>query len=496
MFLSLAWEICSKDAIQFYDTLLYHSSIVSWLNYSKIVPGLANLHSRLGMNSSYLMLAAGIDVGIFDKYSSSVLPMIFYFAAQHYFCELIAGEKYSKPLKFFSCAMLLWFIVCKNPNPLPGLGYDIPAMVFIAVIFSELLAMRELKMHGNAYTSWEILFVFAAMSFAIKQMGAIMVIFIFVLGMRDMLAQKKSSGNGIFVPFLKFCAVPLIFAVTYIIRNIIQTGFPLYPLTILPTKLVWANYESANGCLDAIKYWARLPGPGYMRAKTEGFLFWFPTWLKTNLKNNMVCFLCLLLSCGFLLHGLLCALKENRKKIADFLIFFFAVVANILFWFVSAPDFRFGSVFFFLLLGICFYFCDDEKKSRLLFALFVLNLIYFEGHKLKVFLLALDLLALFSVFMFNSPKKKYFARIVLILLTYFCLNTPHRHARLSYPVKAESLPVRKITLENGQTPALEVYVPVSGDQTGDAPLPCTPYPTDRLKLINPNDMRNGFYLED
>lgn len=44
---------------------------------------------------------------------------------------------------------------------------------------------------------------------------------------------------------------------------------------------------------------------------------------------------------------------------------------------------------------------------------------------------------------------------------------------------------------------MEVYVPKDGDSLGDAPpLPCTPYPTDKLRLIEPGDIRKGFCIDE
>lgn len=44
------------------------------------------------------------------------------------------------------------------------------------------------------------------------------------------------------------------------------------------------------------------------------------------------------------------------------------LLANGVFWFVSAPDFRFGSVLFFLCLATVLYFCDFECTTHFAFA--------------------------------------------------------------------------------------------------------------------------------
>jgi len=50
----ISFFLSATEKITACDTLLYHATVVSWTNASKIVLGLANLHGRLGMNSLYL----------------------------------------------------------------------------------------------------------------------------------------------------------------------------------------------------------------------------------------------------------------------------------------------------------------------------------------------------------------------------------------------------------------------------------------------------------
>ena len=175
---------CSYNEIIAVDTLLYHSSLVSWLNYSKIVPGLSNLHYRLGMNSAYLILAAGIDSGIFDKYSSSILPTIFLFLTLKYFFELISNNKLSDTAKLVVVIIAVWAVIISIIYP--NLYYDFPSLVYTSIIFIELLLRYEEK-NMETIVSFDILFIFAAMSFTIKQNGAVMIIAVFCLGTLELL---------------------------------------------------------------------------------------------------------------------------------------------------------------------------------------------------------------------------------------------------------------------------------------------------------------------
>jgi len=57
-------------------------------------------------------------------------------------------------------------------------------------------------------------------------------------------------------------------------------------------------------------------------------------------------------------------------------------------------------------------------------------------------------------------------------------------------------PLPKPTLTVRHTlSGLAVYVPVQGNQCWDAPLPCTPYFDESLRLRNPSSQRWGFTSE-
>ena len=503
----ISMYICSYsvvDKIFAYDTVLYHSTLVSWLNFSKIVPGLANLHGRLGINSSYLILAAGIDVGIFDKYSSSILPAIFLFSTFRYFFELIANDKLSKNYKLFSIVLTAGFIIAPTAGFIrtnaitPNLYYDLPSLVFICIVICELLIQYQEKLVENK-SSLSVIFIFAAMSFTIKQIGAITVLIVFCLGLYDIIKSKKKLND-----FIAFIIIPILFGITYLIRNIIQTGYPLYPILLLGLNFKWATSDHAQELLYEIQYSARLPNVDYTTIKDNGFLFWFLPWLKTNIYNNQIYFTTIILSLFFTIKNIFIT-KIRGKQLANFITLMGIIISNIIFWFITAPSFRFGSLFFFLLLALTCYFANAEKSTYIFLSVLVLNIVqtsnliinssilHDRGYILN-YLWCIITCYILYLLIFKTSKQK---QAIACLLLFFILYHPHNgHLERQYPAKIGVQPCHPVELNNGQNPPLTVYVPDIGDQTGDAQLPCTPYPNDKLKLIEPGNIRKGFYIED
>jgi hypothetical protein len=67
----------SMDTVAAGDTGMYHYPMVMWAKEYPIVPGLANLHGRLGFNGSGLLFAALADVGPWAGRSTHVVNGLF-----------------------------------------------------------------------------------------------------------------------------------------------------------------------------------------------------------------------------------------------------------------------------------------------------------------------------------------------------------------------------------------------------------------------------------
>ena len=507
LLLVISMYLCSYnkvDDIFASDTLMYHSTIVSWLNYSKIVPGLANLHGRLGTNSSYLILAAGIDVGIFDKYSSSIILAVFLLSTFRYFFELIANDRLSKNYKLFSIVLIAGFVIAptagfiRTNSITPNLYYDLPSLIFICIVICELLIQYQEELVENK-TSLSVILIFAVMSFTIKQIGAITVLITFCLGLYNIIKNKKHLKD-----FIAFTIIPILFGLTYIIRNIIQTGYPLYPMLFLGLNFKWTTPNVAQQTLDDVKYFARLPNIDYKTIQDNGFLFWFLPWLKTNIYNNQIYFTTLILSLIITMKTIFIT-KKRGKQLTIFITLMGITVSNIIFWFITAPSFRFGSLFFFLLLAVSCYFANAERSTYIILSLLALNVlqtsnfminssIFHDRGYILNYLWCIVIGFVLYLLLYKSSNQK---RIIAFLMLFFILYHPHNgHLERKYPAKMQSLPCHPVELNNEQNPPLIVYVPDEGGQTGDAPLPCAPSANHKLKLIEPGNIKKGFYIED
>jgi hypothetical protein len=108
-----------------------------------------------------------------------------------------------------------------------------------------------------------------------------------------------------------------------------------------------------------------------------------------------------------------------------------------------------------------------------------------------LWVIAVGALALSAARYGHSPLDERWARIAVHAVLVFILVTVCTIG-LNESLSAPSLhPVKRMTTLSGLT----VYVPVAGDQCGDAPLPCSSVPPDqRLELRHPGTLANGFRI--
>ena len=216
--------------------------------------------------------------------------------------------------------------------------------------------------------------------------------------------------------------------------------------------------QSVRGQYDVIKAWARKPGAAdYRQALDGGRTAWLPGWRARQWKGieRHVFHLGLLF---WLLHlpGLARTRADDGTVRADTALLLLAG-ASLLFWFLSAPDMRFGRALFWVWAGVGGSLLLSRPRLPAAAA----------G-------LAAGLLAAGTLLSMSVPL------------------TPRRPASWRGVGRAAPRPTAAVTIPNGQVPPLVVQVPLKGDQCGDSPLPATPYPLPALLLREPGRLQSGF----
>jgi len=266
--------------------------------------------------------------------------------------------------------------------------------------------------------------------------------------------------------WLKVIMLPAILCVGMLARNAVLSGWLFYPAPYGHLPVSWAVPEnpisnadnsssiSVRSSYAILQAWARQPGSNCLHALDGGRWDWLPAWWEKNRQAMEM----KLFGGGliFLFFGLLFGL---RRATDGFLLMATGITAaNLLFWFFTAPDLRFGEGNIWLWFALTGTLC----------------------------------LSSFSVF-----RRALLASGIVVVSTLLITS-----GDWSWPPKATCWHIGNATeanleyvqLQNGQKPPLCVWVPKGDDWAGDARLPGTPSPNNALRCRVPGDLRHGFYF--
>jgi hypothetical protein len=291
----------------------------------------------------------------------------------------------------------------------------------------------------------------------IKPIGAVSVLFIGLLSLFFLLRNKQpvSAWLKIYLPAL--CAL-----IVWIIRNVFLSGYLLYPLPLFALPLDWTMASDAvKGNYDAIVGWARMPGSDYLKSLENGFFFWFKPWIIDNLHSKDFLITGVLPSAFAAFFWLLVFRYEPKKKRALF--FFIWSAACIAYWFVSAPDVRFGGGFFWVFLGLSLLFLIPSEPR------FDIGVLW-QYQKIRwtfIFGSVLCIVGLLGIGVLSSKRS-----IVTI-------------------GTMPAMPVKEYTV--GSSAPFTIWIPDGDDdRTGNSPLPSAPWAVTALEMREPGDLGKGF----
>ncbi len=465
-----------------YDTDLYHFNVVRWMNEYPVVPGLGNLHSRLAHTSGFLTYSSLVDNLWWDGRSAWITYGLFVtvVCAQWLWIIIVCSGNRSRRVTIFGVGTLAYVLQLQTTIH-PTLYFDEIALLVQMVLALELLVGIRRQHEGGLHTesfTWTritLLATLAALGFSIKPIGAVSLIFTLSIAGYFAILTLVREESSLRTKCFAICgagAIAGFLLAGHILRNVIMTGWLLFPAPAARLNVDWAmpchpaggsnrhEMQSVAGQYHVIRAWARLPGPRYREAMSEGLSCWFPQW-RDRVWNGIEPRWFYLGSIMILLHlGRATLSRRARSRIAYDIFIITLSGTNIVYWFMMAPDMRFGRGFFWIWMGI--------GTAFLLEGLF---------------------------------RRHYAAFVMAILLSVYSMHAisvsiiPRNQPLTGIIGKAASKTMKQVVIENGQSPPLQVYVPVSGDQSGDSPLPSTPYPLNTLMMRTPGVLRDGFRSE-
>lgn len=264
------------------DSGLYHIPSMRWISSYPIIPGLGNLHGRLAFNSSFILFLSLLDVSYWTHKSQHLANGLLFFVI---LCQLsFSGYKIIRGnhviniydimrIIFIFPIIILCELFVSSPTP------DIPVFLLGTVGCIQLCRLLYVddnypKMAFNVFLIITVSVVGVTIKTSFLFLGCLLSIvafgkFLAFTGDGQHLNKNKLCGY--------FLATVLITLLPWITRNIILSGYFIYPSTFGSINVEWKiPYQHVLNEAQWIYSWARQPHitPDKVIANWDWFLPW------------------------------------------------------------------------------------------------------------------------------------------------------------------------------------------------------------------------------
>lgn len=337
--------LCTLKAPNNVDTYLYHAQAIRWIEEYGVVPGLGNLHNRFAYNSAFMPLQALFS---FSWILEQPLHSMNGFLGCFFVCYAVMTNKLftgseSRLSDFLKMVMIIY--VYANRNNLSSPGSDISAMLVIIYIFckwSEYIEKKE--WHSQSFGMICLIAVWAVT----LKLSAVTCLLLVIYPAVMMIKEKQWKNIWTDV------AEGIMIAAPWLIRNIIISGYLLYPYSGI--DLFHFDWKMPAQVLDydrkEIVVWGREVKD--VSRYDESIGQWLKTWYENQMLRNktfiIVGFIATIMVLGLIFIKLI-GKWRGKRYISFFLadirewLLIVAILAGEVFWLFSAPLVRYGMVY-------------------------------------------------------------------------------------------------------------------------------------------------------
>ncbi len=323
-----------------YDTGLYHVNTVGWETAYPIVPGLANLHARLGFNSSSLLYFAMLESGPWNGISQHV--GIGLLAVSLLGAGMLALHRFWAKGQladaFLAVALVPALIAAGEDSS--GMSTDYPAFALAIVLGYLLLRVWESRpeQRREAHHFLVVMVFLAAVAVSVKLSVGV------YAGLVIVLAYRRFRNTGPLPIRRKWPAVR-VFVIAFVVlgpwltRGFMLSGYPAFPVALGGLGLDWQVPRAlAMAEQETTVQWARWVGS--IPDQPGSGLAWLGPWIRYTVPRMHA----FMIPLGLAMVGLTWLFQARRhaeKKSRSEMIAVFALTLPILFWFLTVPTLRF-----------------------------------------------------------------------------------------------------------------------------------------------------------
>ena len=331
------------------DTLGYHAQTMQWIEKYKAVPGLVHLHVRFGYQGLWFADCALFDFSFIGKQGITFLnsTVLFWFLIfiinridHNFFKE---GKKLYGFLWIGLLSLSLWSytqvgLTATSASP------DFIATIFVLTII-YLLLEKEVK--HLPVTDWLLVSLLSIVAVTIKLSVAPLLLIAITAGSLFLIKRK-------FKFFFVLFMIGLLSFGGFFSRNIITSGYLIFPSTLLDIADVDWKYSKELTVLekDYITAYAKKPGINHNEeiesVNKSSITQWLPDWWNNKpLQDKSILII-------FLISIIASLIFFKRIFSSGFipLVVIITMLSGVIFWFINAPDPRFGFGFILGFIGV------------------------------------------------------------------------------------------------------------------------------------------------
>lgn len=345
LFLFLLFAYGTSRGMIHYDTSLYHAQSIRWIEEYGVVKGLGNLHCRLAYNSSSFALSALYSMAFLGGRSYHCCAGFLAFILAKICLEVIDYMRGGKLcVSDFARVMGIYYLVNIFDEMIsPASDYFMVLLAFYIVIrWLDLLCQGEKEI-----LSYALLCVLGVFLMTVK-LSAALILLLVVWPAYFLIRDKKWRE------ILAYLCLGIVTALPYFIRNVVISGWLVYPFTQI--DLFAVRWKIPKGIADYDAREIQVWGRGYTDVARYDISMreWLPGWFQSLGGSDKafvllaVISVCVLFICA---AGMVCGWWKRRW---DLLIVQAAVAASFVFWLGTSPLIRYGCVYVYLMPAVVF----------------------------------------------------------------------------------------------------------------------------------------------
>ncbi|MCU0479804.1 MAG: hypothetical protein MUE54_01175 [Anaerolineae bacterium] len=344
-----------------FDTGYYHIPTIKWFSEYPVILGLGNVHTRFSFSNAFFLYGALVNWDIFIgktyQLVNTILYMVFLSQMIWSILSVVRNDKdyHEHYFRIICLPFVLYWLLLRHDGNLgvPSASNDTPVFM-LGILLGGKIIHHIQKNNIHLRDLW-IIGILVAVGITIKYN------FIFGIGLMlialglYIIHHRKMAWIGV----AGLAIIGVIFFVPMMIRSILMTGYPFYPLTIAGLNVDWRIPQGVGAFeTEYIQAFARVLGdtPMYDKLINNPDWNWFPFWLNQSAIDYPLIFYA---TVGLPIIGVLILLitrfipqlrpSQITPRIRLWSALFIVGFISSAFWFISAPSWRLsvGSTWFF-----------------------------------------------------------------------------------------------------------------------------------------------------